>query len=247
MKVFKADLHIHTCLSPCGDLDMSPRNIVKVAIEKGLDIIAITDHNSTRNVKTCWELAENTNLFVVGGCEMTSQEEVHCLGYFPDINSLDEFQSYLDQHLSDIENDPEKFGFQVAVDKFDTINYEESRLLVAALDEPLEAIADKVKSMGGIFIPAHIDKSKNSVISQLGFLPYGLNYNALELSPNTCLSTYKSIRPELATHSFTQSSDAHYLNDIAKVHTNFYMEEANWENFCASFDSESNNYFELNG
>ncbi|MEA1874728.1 MAG: PHP domain-containing protein [Bacteroidota bacterium] len=246
MKMFKADLHIHTCLSPCGNLDMSPRNIVNQAIENGLDMIAITDHNSTHNVKTCMELAENTDLFVIPGCEMTSEEEVHCLGYFPDINSLDVFQSYLDSHLTDIENNPEKFGFQVAVDKFDTINYEESRLLVAALKQPLEAIAEQVISLGGIFVPAHIDKTKNSVISQLGFLPYGLNYNALELSPNTCLSTYKSIRPELASHLFIQSSDAHFLNDIAKVHTKFYMETLDWENFADSFREDSNNYFEMN-
>lgn len=247
MKLFKADLHIHTCLSPCGDLDMSPRNIVDQAIEKGLDIIAITDHNSTRNVKTCVDIAENTDLFVIPGCEMTSEEEVHCLGFFPNFESLNTFQTYLDEHLADIENKPDKFGYQVAVDEYDAIIYEESRLLIMALDQSLEEIADKVKALGGIVVPAHIDKSKNSVISQLGFLPFGLNFDALELSPNTCLSTYKSIRPELASHLFIQNSDAHYLNDIAKVHTKFYLEALDWENFAAAFIKESKNYFELNG
>jgi len=83
MNLYKADLHVHTCLSPCGDLDMSPRNIIQAAIQKGLDMIAITDHNSTRNVKTCLEIAEKENIFVVPGCEINTQEEVHCLAYFP--------------------------------------------------------------------------------------------------------------------------------------------------------------------
>lgn len=246
MKAFKADLHIHTCLSPCGDLEMSPCNIINTACERGLDIIAITDHNSTRNVKTCQEISENRDLFVIGGCEVTTLEEVHCLAYFPDINSLDDFQDYLDVHLPDIENNPKKFGYQVAVDKFDTIIYEESRLLVAALDQDIETVANKVISLGGIFIPAHIDKSKNSVISQLGFLPSNLSLDALELSPNTCLSTYKSIFPGLASHIFIQSSDAHYLPDIAKVHTIFYLEEANWTNFKLAFDVSSDNKIVVN-
>ena len=121
---FKADLHIHTCLSPCGDLEMSPRNIIQKAIEQGLDIIAITDHNSTRNVKTCMELGDKNNLFVIGGCEINTQEEVHCLAYFPDLEKLDEFQNFLDEHLPDIKNNPDIFGQHVAVDEDDNIIYE---------------------------------------------------------------------------------------------------------------------------
>ncbi len=88
----KADLHIHTCLSPCGDLDMSPRKIVQTAMEKGLDMIAITDHNSTRNVRTCVEIGKKSGLFVIPGCEVNTQEEVHCLCYFPDLEAMEEFQ-----------------------------------------------------------------------------------------------------------------------------------------------------------
>ena len=134
---FKADLHIHTCLSPCGDLEMSPRNIIQKAIEQGLDIIAITDHNSTRNVKTCMELGYRNNLFVIGGCEINTQEEVHCLAYFPDLQVLNEFQDYLDEHLPDIKNDTSLFGFQVAVDAFDNIVYEEDKALIVGLDVDL--------------------------------------------------------------------------------------------------------------
>ena len=100
---------------------MSPRNIIQTAKEKGLDIIAITDHNSTRNVKTCMELGKKNNLFVIGGCEINTQEEVHCLAYFRDLQLLNEFQQYLDEHLPDIKNDTSLFGHQVAVDEFDKL------------------------------------------------------------------------------------------------------------------------------
>ena len=93
---------------------MSPQNIIRTAKEKGLDIIAITDHNSTRNVRTCMELGKKNNLFVIGGCEINTQEEVHCLAYFPDLEKLDEFQNFLDEHLPDIKNNPDIFGHQVA-------------------------------------------------------------------------------------------------------------------------------------
>jgi len=129
MNLYKADLHVHTCLSPCGDLDMSPRNIIQAAIQKGLDMIAITDHNSTRNVKTCLEIAEKENIFVIPGCEINTQEEVHCLAYFPDLEAISEFQKYLDRKLPEIENDPDLFGYQVAVDEDDGIIFEEKRSL----------------------------------------------------------------------------------------------------------------------
>ena len=232
---FKADLHIHTCLSPCGDLEMSPRNIIQKAIEQGLDIIAITDHNSTRNVKTCMELGYRNNLFVIGGCEINTQEEVHCLAYFPDLQVLNEFQDYLDEHLPDIKNDTSLFGFQVAVDEFDNIIYEEEKLLIAALDVDLETVAEKVISMGGVFIPAHIDKSKNSIFSQLGFIPFDLKYSALEVSWRTTIEKFVEKYPKLEHEKFIRCSDAHYLEDIGKVYTEFMMEKLDWENFVKEF------------
>ena len=232
---FKADLHIHTCLSPCGDLEMSPRNIIQKAIEQGLDIIAITDHNSTRNVKTCMELGHRNNLFVIGGCEINTQEEVHCLAYFPDLQILNEFQDYLDEHLPDIKNDTSLFGFQVAVDAFDNIVYEEDKALIVGLDVDLETVAEKVISMGGVFIPAHIDKSKNSIFSQLGFIPFDLKYSALEISWRTTIEKFVEKYPKLENEKFIRCSDAHYLEDIGKVYTWLKMEKPDWQNFVKEF------------
>lgn len=236
MRSFKADLHIHTCLSPCGDLDMSPRNIVAQAKEKGLDLIAITDHNSTRNVRTCIELGAKNNLFVIGGCEINTQEEVHCLAFFPNLEVLDEFQQFLDNYLPDIKNDVQIFGFQVAVDEDDNVIYEEEKALIAALNVDLEEVAEKVLSMGGIFIPAHIDKTKNSIFSQLGFIPFDLKYNALEISWRTTQEKFNANYPKLAEKTFIRNSDAHYVEDIGKVFSEFQMEDLSWESFKAAFE-----------
>ncbi len=235
MPLFKADLHIHTCLSPCGDLEMSPRNIVRTARDKGLDIIAVTDHNSTRNVRPCVEIGRELGLFVVPGCEVNTQEEVHCLCYFPDLKALDRFQQYLDEKIPDIKNDPGLFGFQVAVDVNDVILYEEVKSLYTGIRDDLESVQQKVHSLGGIFVPAHIDRMKNGIYGQLGFIPFDLSYDALEVSKRTDPEVFLRQHPELATKKILRSSDAHFLSHIASMHTDFYMDELNWESFKMAF------------
>ena len=233
----KADLHIHTCLSPCGDLDMSPRKIVQTAMEKGLDMIAITDHNSTRNVRTCVEIGKKSGLFVIPGCEVNTQEEVHCLCYFPDLEAMEEFQQYIDERMLDIKNDVELFGYQVAVDDNDVIVYEEERSLYTGIQDDIESVQQKVHSLGGIFVPAHIDRLKNGIYGQLGFIPFDLQYDALEISKRTVTEDFLKEHPEIASKKILRNSDAHFLNHIASVHTVFEMEEPNWKNFRAAFQN----------
>lgn len=235
MNYFNADLHIHTCLSPCGDEDMSPRNIIRIAIERNMQIIAITDHNSTRNVGVCVEFGKREGIFVIPGCEVNTSEEVHCLCYFPDLQVLDEFQHYLDSHMADVKNDPDKFGYQVAVDENDVIIYEEERSLFTGISDGIDNLAEEVHRLGGLFIPAHIDRPVNSIFSQLGFIPPGLKYDALELSKYTFPDDFEKLYPELAGEYFLQNSDAHYTDDIAKAYNKLEMEEANWNCFKSLF------------
>lgn len=237
MPFFNADLHIHTCLSPCGDLDMSPVNIVKTAKEKGLDIIAITDHNTTRNVQTCVEIGRDEGIFVIAGCEVNTQEEVHCLAYFENLEKLTEFQCYLDEYLPDVENDTDFFGYQVAVDRDDRITYEEQRALFMGIAQDVESVERKVHALGGIFVPAHIDRVKNSIFSQLGFIPFDLQYDALEISWHTTPKDFFEIHPELAKKKILRNSDAHYASDIGKVCNVLDMEELNWQSFKRLFDN----------
>jgi len=136
----RADLHIHTVLSPCGDLDMSPANIIGMALQKGLSLIGISDHNSTRQAPVIQQLGEQQGLRVLCGTEVNTAEEVHALAYFPTLERLTAFQHFLDLHLPDIKNNPDKFGYQVVVDAEEQITYEEERLLITALDVDINTI-----------------------------------------------------------------------------------------------------------
>ncbi len=225
----RADLHIHTCLSPCGDLDMSPRNIVRIAKERGLQIIAITDHNSTRNVQACMSLGEREGLYVIPGCEVNTQEEVHVLCYFPHLEATEAFQRYLDVKMSDVKNDPDRFGYQVAVDENDLIVYEEERSLFMGIDDEIDGVAEVVYQLGGFFVPAHVDRPRNSLFSQLGFVPPGLLYHALEVSKSTTPAEFLLSHPELKGVSLIQGSDAHYLEDIGVAYTSFGITGRSWQ------------------
>lgn len=225
MQTYRTDLHIHTVLSPCGDLEMSPVNIVSAAVERGLHIIGITDHNSTQQCKLIWKLGRRASLTVIPGCEVTTQEEVHCLSLFPDFNALAEFQRFLDRRLMYIPNNPEIFGYQVVVDENENVEQEFENYLGASVDASIEEVEQKVHELNGIFIPAHIDRPRNSLFSQLGFIPPELKIDALQISKladeNGIRAKYK-IPSEMTIVKF---SDSHFLSGIGKDYTNFELEQ----------------------
>jgi len=225
MNTYSADLHIHTVLSPCGDLEMSPINIIEKAKEKKIDIIGITDHNSTKQCALIKKIGEQENVFVLCGAEVTTKEEVHCLAFFENIEKLNQFQYYLEQHIMVVKNNPEKFGHQVVVDEQENIIEEVENLLISALDQTIDELEQVVHRLEGIFIPAHVDKAKNSIISQLGFIPTDLKVNALELSKHQKKDLFLSKQPLLKSYCFIQSSDAHYIDDLGTVQTKFVMKD----------------------
>lgn len=225
MKTFRADLHIHTVLSPCGDLEMSPGNIVKEAERKGLDIIGITDHNTTRHCRLVKRLAEEKGIFVMTGSEVTTKEEVHCLVFFENDEKLNLLQEYLDENLPGMLNVPEIFGEQLQVDENEIIVYEEKKLLANAIGKSLNEVEKFVHSMNGIFIPAHIDRMKNSIYSQLGFLPENLKADALEVSKATTIEKFSGSHPEILEFALTRSSDSHFPGSIGIVTTTFELME----------------------
>ncbi len=222
---FRADLHIHSVLSPCGDLDMSPSRIISEAGKKGLDIIGVTDHNTIRHCNLIMELGKENGIFVLPGAEVNTREEVHCLTFFESIFQLEIFQKYLDQNLPDIQNDPALFGHQVEVNRNEEIIYEEKKSLFSSIDQSLEQVYDKVKDLNGIFIPAHVDRNKNSIYSQLGFLPSGLDPDAIEVSWRTEINDFLKKHEELKAYTIITSSDAHFPEDIARVWSIFRMKE----------------------
>lgn len=224
MQTFRTDLHIHTVLSPCGDLEMSPARIVSLAKTSGLDIIGITDHNTTRQCELVWKLGRKLGLTVIPGCEMTSREEVHCLGLFEDFDALAVFQQYLDDHLTVIQNNPDLFGYQAIVDENENILEEVDNYLGTSLDVSIDEVEQKVHELSGIFIPAHVDRPRNSLFSQLGFIPSELKIEALQISK---LAEEVAVRKKFQINTditLVKFSDAHYLGDLGRIFTIFEME-----------------------
>jgi 3',5'-nucleoside bisphosphate phosphatase len=229
MRLFSADLHVHTVLSPCGDLEMSPVNIVEEARGRNLNILGVTDHNSTKHGPLIKKLAAKEGIFVLCGAEVTTREETHCLTFFENDETLDEFQQYLDAHLPEIPNNPRYFGYQVVVDEQGMILEEIDRLLISALDQTIEQVRDKVHGLGGIFIPAHIDRPSFSLISQLGFVPRDIGADAFELSRHTSVKEMVNRFPYLEGKTFVGGSDAHQAGQIGTRKTLMLMNALSFE------------------
>ena len=240
MQKFKADLHIHTVLSPCADLEMTPANIVESAKEAGLHIIGITDHNSTKNAKLVKRLAEKGGLFVLTGAEITTKEEIHCLAFFEKDEQLDEFQKYLDLNILKIPNPDGHFGYQPVVDEQDNILEMIPYYLGAALNKSITSIQNYVYELNGIFIPAHINRSRNGIFSQLGFIPRNLKFDAMGITGNT---TENHVRKHYFLDdkiSLIYNSDAHFLEQIGRNFSIFNMENIDFEEIKMALNQYNN-------
>jgi PHP family Zn ribbon phosphoesterase len=220
----KADLHNHTLLSPCGSLEMTPHAIVQRAKELGIDILGIADHNTTRHVALVKKLADKEGIFVLQGAEVNTKEEVHCLCFFPSSVELDEFQNYIDRHMPDIPNRPGLFGDQVQINEAEEIIYDEKLLLLAALDQSIEEVATEVHRLGGLFIPAHINRKLYGLCTQLGFLPPWLDVDAVEVHPGMPA-------PKLLPENIliVQNSDAHHPDEMGQRTNLLDIDEVSFE------------------
>lgn len=223
LREYSADVHIHTCLSPCASLDLSPREIVERAKAKSLDIIAITDHNTAKNVQVVMRLGEKVGLKVIPGMEVQTREEIHLLTLFPDWPSTAAWDEEVRQHLPDVQNDPEIFGDQPIVDDEGNIVQFEERLLLNSIDLSLEEVKRRVEGYGGLTIPSHFDKGSFSLISQLGLIPENMELEALEMSRKSNFPSMGSAPPRIAR---IVSSDAHRLEDIGNARTVLLLAEA---------------------
>lgn len=216
MRELRADLHIHTCLSPCADREMSPLAVVREGREKGLHVIAVCDHNSAENVAAARRAAENTGLAVIGGIEISSREEVHVLGLFRDGPALESAQQVVFENLVG-ENEPQTFGEQLVMNERDEVVRRSSRLLIGATELSLEDVVGTIHRLGGVAIAAHVDRPSFSVISQLGFIPPGVGFDGAEV----CSEERPTLPEGLAV---VRSSDAHRPGEIGSRHTLFLVE-----------------------
>ena len=230
MKQYRVDLHIHTCLSPCGSLEMSPRMIVEAALSQGLDAIAITDHNSMLQCPEIQRLGEESGLVVFAGVEVTTREEAHCIALFGTDEARIDFQHYLEAHLPPIPNDPERFGDQVFVNGRDEIIGEVPYLLISALDQSVGKVSAKVRQLGGVFIAAHVERPSFSLISQLGFIDPALSLDAIEFSHPERYAKLLNNHSYLRNYIQYMASDAHSPEQIGNKYSF-------WQTDSLSFDS----------
>jgi len=224
MRIFKADLHIHTCLSPCGDLMMSPKKIVAEVLRHDIDIIAISDHNSAKNVSAVKKAAEGTGIVVLPGMEVCTREEVHLLAIFEHSESAFAMQSFVYDRLHG-ENDPDAIGLQVIATENDEVEDFEPKLLIGAADVSLDKAVEHVHMCGGIAIASHIDRESFSVIGQLGFIPETVTFDALEISANSDMADARTRFSQYREYPFVRNSDAHFLSDIGNSWTAYRIEE----------------------
>jgi len=214
MKIFY-DFHIHTCLSPCGDNDMTPNNIVNMSAIKGLDAIAITDHNCAGNVESVIEAASELPLIVIPGMEIETSEEIHMVALFPDLNSLRQMEEIVLSKLPPVKNKPALFGEQIIMDKHDNVIDFKEQFLITACSMNIYDVTTNVRKLGGIIFPAHIDKSSYSILSNLGSIPDELKFSTVEIKNTLIPQSLVDIGIE-NKYNILHNSDAHYLWDISE-------------------------------
>lgn len=244
MQTFRADLHIHTVLSPCADLEMSPKNIVRKAREEGLHVIGITDHNSTKNAKVIKKLAEEAGIFVLAGVEVTTKEEVHCLAFFEHAEELDLFQQYLEEHIIKIPNSEDHLGYQPVVDADENILEMIPYFLPSAIKKGISEVQKKVYELNGIFIPAHVTRPMNGLFTQLGFIPPGLKFDALGISSKTTSEAVQAKYQLNKSITLTFNSDAHFPDQIGQNYSVFHIEELLFSEIKMALNQVDNRFVE---
>lgn len=222
MTPYYYDLHIHSCLSPCSDDDMTPNNIAAMAALKGLQIVALTDHNTCKNCPAFFEACRRQGIIAVAGVELSSAEDIHLVCLFPELDDAMRFDAELEKHLMDVENRPEIFGNQLILDGMDKQIGEEKKLLISATDLWLSDAISLARSFGAHVHPAHVDRESNGIISILGDIPQEYGFDCLEFNNPSSIDEIKTNYEVARLARNVVSSDAHHLWDINEA-VNYIM------------------------
>lgn len=212
MERYKYDLHMHSCLSPCGDNDMTPNNMVNMAALLGCQILALTDHNTCRNTPAAVKVGEEAGVLVIPGMELCTAEEAHVVCLFETVEAALAFDAYVQEHTMQIPNRPEIFGEQLILDEQDEYVGKIDHLLITATDISVSDVHALVEGFGGVAFPAHVDKDAYSVIASLGAIPPEAEFTAAELSSGADRAAQLMLHPELDEMILLRDSDAHYLH-----------------------------------
>ncbi len=217
------DLHMHSCLSPCADDDMTPMNMAGMGMLKGLSVMALTDHNSCRNCPAFFAACEGYGIVPIAGMELSTAEDVHMVCLFPTLEKALAFDEALDAHRMPMENDPAIFGNQLVMNERDEVTEEYGPLLIAATDLWMQDAIDTVRAHGGVIYPAHIDRQSNGIIAILGDLPREYGFTAVEYRDGEKREAYEALYPEAVGKSVVVSSDAHSLGNISEAENCFTL------------------------
>lgn len=221
----RADLHLHTCLSPCGGYDVTPSAVVARAAELGLELIAISDHNSAENVAAAREAARRLGSsapMVLAGLEVTTAEEAHLLALFEDLGAALTLQAMVYDHLQPGENNPAVFGDQIVANADDEVEEFNPRLLIGATDLAVQELVDRVHALGGLAVACHLDRPAYSLVGQLGMVPPDLALDAVEVSWR---GDPEQVRAWVAGRGLAviTNSDAHALDQMGQAWTEYRM------------------------
>ena len=219
------DLHMHSCLSPCGGEDNTPANLAGMCALAGLDIVALTDHNTTGNCPAFCRAAERYGLLALPGMELTTVEEVHVVCLLPDLDRAAAFGDYVRAHLPPIPNRPEIFGEQLILDHEDNLLGVETAFLAGATDIGVYDVIPRVERYGGVAFPAHIDRPSFSLLANLGLWDPAMGFPLAEVSQNCPPDFFQ--RPDLAGVRHITDCDAHYLDQFPDAHQWMEVETRN--------------------
>lgn len=214
LRPWPVDLHIHSALSPCAENEMTPGAIVRQARAAGLALIAVCDHNSGGNAAACVAAGAACGLSVIPGMEVQTREEVHLLCLFPSCEALGRWQATVDAGLPQADNHPERFGDQLLFDSQDRLIGCERRLLLTSTILTVERVFAAVAALGGLCIPAHVDRPSFSLLGNLGLIPPGIECRAIEISRRADPAAVRRRFPDVAALPYLIASDAHRLCEI---------------------------------
>ncbi len=214
MRVYRAELQIHTVLSPCAEVEMIPPLIVQEALDRGINLIAITDHNSSKNISAVKQAAENTLLTVLPGMELQTLEEVHIICLFDTLEQVSSFQKIVDDSLPDIKNNAEYFGEQYIVDKTGEFLGFEDQLLLTSTKLTFHQAWQAVTHLGGLFIPAHVNRQTFGLFYNLGLIPVDTKIEALDISRHISVEKVHEKFPQTTGYPLIQTGDVHRLEDF---------------------------------
>ncbi len=220
------DFHIHSCLSPCADEEMTPYNLVNLAALMGLDAIALTDHNSCRNCGAAMRAGEAAGITVLPGMELCTCEEVHIICLFGELRAAEEFSDFVASGSLPIKNRPEIFGTQLVVDETDKVLAEEETLLTVASGISISALPKLIESYGGACYPAHIERNSYSVLSNLGMITPEMGFGAAEVTLGTDVAALKAKHGLPSGVKIFSSSDSHRLESLRPATNSIFAENS---------------------